>query len=124
MKHILSTLCITLLLLGCRASYEGRHTQRQDSLSLWQWEELQVLHERFDSTGQRLSERISLRATRLESLRHTVHMDSLAFEQKGKPPKRQTSQPRSKAWHLVALGFVFGLVAFVLAYRYWHRLRL
>lgn len=74
-------------------------------------------------TGQRLSERISLRATRLESLRHTVHMDSLAFEQKGKSPKRQTSQPRSKAWHLVALGFALGLVVAFWAYRRWRRLR-
>lgn len=122
MKHILSTLCITLLVLGCRAHYEGQHRQSQDSLSLWQWEELQVLHERFDSTGQRLSERVSIRATRLESLRHIVHTDSLGIERKGKPHEQQQSaQPRS--WRLLGLGFVLGIVVLAGAYRYWRRLR-
>lgn len=123
MKHILSTLCITLLVLGCRAHYEGQHRQSQDSLSLWQWEELQVLHERFDSTGQRLSERISLRATRLESLRHIIHTDSLGIERECRPHEPQSAQPQSKSWRLLGLGFVLGILVLAGAYRYWHRLR-
>lgn len=110
-----------MLVLGCRAHYEGQHRQSQDSLSLWQWEELQVLHERFDSTGQRLSERISIRATRLESLRHIVHTDSLGIERKGKPHEQQGARPQS--WRLLGLGFVLGILVLAGAYRYWRRLR-
>lgn len=120
------TLGLGLSLAACRATKQSEHYTaqiRRDSLSLWQWDDLVLVHERLDSTGTRPTERSTLRWHKTQHLAQQQRQDSLHHSHTTSKPR--TIAPRRPFWLRLPwwLYLVFVLILGILALRLWHTLR-
>lgn len=124
----LLSICLIIIMLGqgCRPLKQVQsldHIHRMDSLALWQWDDLVLVHERLDSTGTRPSERSTLRWHKTQHLAQHQRQDSLHHSHTTSKPR--TVAPRRPFWLRLPwwLYLVFILILGTLALRLWHTLR-
>lgn len=118
MKRKILVLCFCLVLCSaCRTKHQEHHSQRRDSLSLWQWEEIVIKHERLDSTGERATERTVLVGHRAKVIAKSSSSDSSVRQQVG--AKQKSKERKTSSLDFLLVGLVVGFaIALYLALRY------
>ncbi len=120
MKKFLFIQIIFLGLLSCGVRKKSSEVRlsRQDSLLSWTWDELTVMHNKYDSTGMKRTESQVLYYTRGHKQIRGQRVDSLSV--KTKEPHRFSGSTRFR-WSLWL--FVLGLVLGIWLSCYWRRLK-
>lgn len=108
-KRHLFFLLLGLALGACKTKHSETQRHSSDSLSLWQWEQIALVHERMDSTGQAVLERRTTILHRGAGAELQRRQDSISRQSSS--PSRGESRAKHGGWSLKAFGWGLALGA-------------